>query len=86
MVAFRPGRRFRVIATRANHQPALGVYVAEPHARILHANGLVVLTLAGDRIAAMTRFDKHRAAPARAAADAPALIYARGIPGKRAPG
>jgi RNA polymerase sigma-70 factor (ECF subfamily) len=57
VVAFRPGRRFRVIATRANHQPALGVYVAEPHARILHANGLVVLTLAGDRIAAMTRFD-----------------------------
>jgi RNA polymerase sigma-70 factor (TIGR02960 family) len=57
VVAFRPGRRFRVITTRANHQPALGVYVAEPHARILHANGLVVLTLAGNRIAVMTRFD-----------------------------
>ena len=59
VVAFRPGRRFRVIATRANHQPALGVYVAEPHERILHANGLIVLTLAGNRIAAMTRFDTN---------------------------
>jgi len=57
VVAFRPGRRFRVIATRANHQPALGVYVAEPHERILHANGLIVLTLAGNRISTMTRFD-----------------------------
>ena len=57
VVAFRPGRRFRVIATRANDQPALGVYVAEAHERILHANGLIVLTLAGNRIAAMTRFD-----------------------------
>ena len=57
VVAFRPGCRFHVIATRANRQPALGVYVAEPHERILHANGLVVLTLAGNRIAAMTRFD-----------------------------
>ncbi|MDR3035502.1 MAG: sigma-70 family RNA polymerase sigma factor [Kitasatospora sp.] len=56
-VAFRPGRRFRAIATRANHQPALGLYVAEPHEAILHANGLVVLTLSGNRIAAMTRFD-----------------------------
>jgi RNA polymerase sigma-70 factor (TIGR02960 family) len=57
VVAFRPGRRFRVIATRANRQPALGVYVAEPHARIMHANGLIVLTLAGNRITTMTRFD-----------------------------
>jgi RNA polymerase sigma-70 factor (TIGR02960 family) len=57
VVAFRPGRRFRVIATRANRQPALGVYAAEPHARILHANGLLVLTLAGDRITTLTRFD-----------------------------
>jgi RNA polymerase sigma-70 factor (TIGR02960 family) len=57
VVAFRPGRRFRVIATRANHQPALGMYVAEPHERIVHANGLIVLTLSGNRIAAMTRFD-----------------------------
>jgi RNA polymerase sigma-70 factor (TIGR02960 family) len=57
VVTFRPGRRFRAIATRANHQPALGMYVAEPHEWILHANGLIVLTLSGNRIAVMTRFD-----------------------------
>jgi RNA polymerase sigma-70 factor (ECF subfamily) len=56
-VAFRPGRSWRVVATRANRQPALGVYVADQHSGIWHANGLVVLTLAGSRISAMTRFD-----------------------------
>jgi hypothetical protein len=43
------------IATRANGQPAFGVYVRDPWAPILHATGLLVLTLAGDRISAMTR-------------------------------
>ena len=57
VVAFRPGRTFRMVATRANRQPALGVYVAEQHTGILHANGLVVLTLAGNRISELTRFD-----------------------------
>jgi RNA polymerase sigma-70 factor (ECF subfamily) len=56
-VAFRPGRSWRVVATRANRQPAIGVYVADQHSGIWHANGLVVLTLAGSRISAMTRFD-----------------------------
>ena len=46
-----------MIATRANRSRRFGVYVADPHDGVLHANGLVVLTLAGDRIAAMTRFD-----------------------------
>jgi RNA polymerase sigma-70 factor (ECF subfamily) len=57
VVAFRPGRTFRIVATRANGQPALGVYVTEQHTGVLHANGLLVLTLAGSRISAMTRFD-----------------------------
>ena len=54
---FRPGRTFRLIATRANRQPAFGVYVRDPHAAIAHANGLLVLTLTGGQISAMTRFD-----------------------------
>jgi hypothetical protein len=54
---FRPGRTFRLIATRANGQPAFGVYVRDPHAPIAHANGLLVLTLTGGQISAMTRFD-----------------------------
>jgi RNA polymerase sigma-70 factor (ECF subfamily) len=49
--------RPRLVATRANGQPAFGIYVRDPHAPILHAIGLLVLTLAGDRISAMTRFD-----------------------------
>jgi RNA polymerase sigma-70 factor (TIGR02960 family) len=50
-------RQYRLVATRANGQPAFGVYVRDRHAPVLHANGLLVLTLAGDRISAITRFD-----------------------------
>jgi RNA polymerase sigma-70 factor (TIGR02960 family) len=56
-VAYRPGRTFRLIATRANQQPAFGVYVADLHTPAFHASGLLVLTLAGERICGMTRFD-----------------------------
>jgi RNA polymerase sigma-70 factor (TIGR02960 family) len=56
-VAFHRGRVFRLVETRANGQPAFGVYVREPGAEILHANGLVVVTLAGHRISVITRFD-----------------------------
>ena len=56
-VAFRPGRRFRVVPTRANGQPALGFYEVDPVTGISHANGVIVFTLAGDRVCAMTRFD-----------------------------
>ncbi len=56
-LVFRPGRRYRLVATRANGQPAFGVYVGDPHTAVLHAGGLIVLTLAGDRISMITRFD-----------------------------
>jgi RNA polymerase sigma-70 factor (TIGR02960 family) len=56
-LAFRHRSRYRLIATRANGQPAFGVYVGDPHAPVLHANALIVLTLAGDRISLITRFD-----------------------------
>jgi RNA polymerase sigma-70 factor (TIGR02960 family) len=56
-VAFRDGRTFRLIETRANGQPAFGVYTRERNATVLHANGLLVLELAGERICTMTRFD-----------------------------
>ncbi|OXM60913.1 sigma-70 family RNA polymerase sigma factor [Amycolatopsis vastitatis] len=49
-------RRFRLIATRANGQPAFGRYVRDPHAGIAHAHGLTVLTLDGDRITQFTAF------------------------------
>jgi RNA polymerase sigma-70 factor (TIGR02960 family) len=55
-VAFRDHRTYRLVATRANGQPAFGAYVRDPHTGILHANVLLVLTLAGNRICAMTAF------------------------------
>ena len=53
---FSTGRRFDLVPTRANGQPAFGMYVSTPTG-IRHGTGLVVLTLAGDRICAMTRFE-----------------------------
>jgi RNA polymerase sigma-70 factor (TIGR02960 family) len=53
---FGAGRRFDLVPTRANGQPAFGAYLRAPTG-IRHGTGLYVLTLAGDRICAMTRFD-----------------------------
>ncbi len=50
------GRRFDLVPTRANGQPALGAYLRAPTG-IRHGTGLYVLTLTGDRICAMTRFE-----------------------------
>jgi len=49
-------RRFRLIATRANGQPAFGCYLSDPAASIARAHSLIVLTLAGDRVSGITRF------------------------------
>jgi len=57
-VSFRQGRTYRLVATRANGQPAFGAYVRDPQAPVLHAIGLLVVTLAGERVCAMTLFDK----------------------------
>jgi RNA polymerase sigma-70 factor (ECF subfamily) len=55
---FRQGRRrYRLVATRANCQPAFAVYVRDQHTRISHASGLLVFTLSGDLISVITRFD-----------------------------
>jgi RNA polymerase sigma-70 factor (ECF subfamily) len=54
---FRDGRTYRLIATRANGQPAFGMYLRDPVTDVAHASGMLVLTLAGGRISAMTRFD-----------------------------
>ncbi|WP_254206909.1 sigma-70 family RNA polymerase sigma factor [Nocardia alni] len=53
---FRAGRRFELVPTRANGQPAFGAYLRSPNG-ISHGTGLYVLTLADNRISAMTRFD-----------------------------
>ena len=53
---FGAGRRFDLVPTRANGQPAFGAYLRVP-AGIRHAAGFYVLTLGGDRICGMTRFE-----------------------------
>jgi len=48
-------REFQLVPTRANGQPAFGVYRRTP--TDIHGVGFFVLTLAGDRIGAITRFE-----------------------------
>ena len=56
-IAFRHHRRYRLVPTRANGQPAFGVYLCDPLTGVAHAFGLFVITLAGERVSAITRFD-----------------------------
>ena len=55
--AFRPGWTARLIPTRANGQPAFGFYAHDPQGGRFYTVGLLVLTLSGIQISAMTRFD-----------------------------
>jgi RNA polymerase sigma-70 factor (ECF subfamily) len=45
------------VPTRANGQPAFATYVADPHTGAYRAYGLLVITIAGDRITAVTGFN-----------------------------
>jgi RNA polymerase sigma-70 factor (ECF subfamily) len=47
----------RVLQTRANGQPALAMYARDPGANVHRALGLLVVTLAGERVSAITRFE-----------------------------
>jgi RNA polymerase sigma-70 factor (TIGR02960 family) len=53
---FGAGRRFDLVPARANGQPAFAAYLRARDG-VRHGTGLYVLTLAGDRICAMTRFE-----------------------------
>ena len=72
-------RRFDLVPSRANGQPAFGAYLRDPNG-ISHGVGLYVLTLTGDRICALTRFDNSvlpwfglpRSLPSRQPAQRPA--------------
>jgi RNA polymerase sigma-70 factor (ECF subfamily) len=63
-VAF-PGETtsYRLVATRANGQPAYGCYLRDPATGIDHACGLVVLTLDRGRITAIDRFIDNSVLP-----------------------
>ena len=61
--ASRAGRQLRLVPTRANTQPAFGLYLHDQHAPVAHAAGLLVLSLQGDQIAALTCFYDTSALP-----------------------
>jgi len=56
IVAARPGRR-RLVPTRANGQPALAFYSRDPTGGVFRATSLMVITLQGRGVTALTRFD-----------------------------
>ncbi|MFF0270231.1 sigma-70 family RNA polymerase sigma factor [Kribbella sp. NPDC004536] len=53
---FAAGRRIHLIPTRANGQPAFGTYLQAPDGTH-HGTGLIALTLQGNQINAITRFE-----------------------------
>lgn len=57
-VGWREGRRYRLIQTSgANGQPAFGLYQHDRASEVAHIIGLLVITLAGNQVSAITRFD-----------------------------
>jgi RNA polymerase sigma-70 factor (ECF subfamily) len=52
-----PPRQRRVVHTRANGQPAFGVYVLDERDGVFRSVGLIVVTVAGARVARLTRFE-----------------------------
>jgi RNA polymerase sigma-70 factor, ECF subfamily len=52
----RPGARWRLVPTWANGQPAVGHYLWDGELGAFRAHSINVLTLAGDRVAAITAF------------------------------
>jgi hypothetical protein len=54
--AVRRGTPLRLVPTRANGQPAFGCYFPAPQAAIARPYGMLVLTLDGDQISALTWF------------------------------
>ena len=57
------GAPLRLVPTRANGQPAFGCYLPDAHGAIARPYGLMVLTLDGDRISAITWFGDSRVFP-----------------------
>jgi hypothetical protein len=57
--AARRGANYRLVHTRANGQPAFGCYLPDPQAAVARAYGLMVLTLAEDRVTAITWFGER---------------------------
>jgi RNA polymerase sigma-70 factor (ECF subfamily) len=63
VIGFRDERRYRLIPTRANGQPAFGAYLLDRQAQVYRAHGLIVLTLAGDQVSVISRFIDNSVLP-----------------------
>jgi RNA polymerase sigma-70 factor (ECF subfamily) len=50
------GQSSRLIATRANGEPAFGTYYIDPFSGLVQQSGLLVLSLAGTRVSELTWF------------------------------
>jgi RNA polymerase sigma-70 factor (ECF subfamily) len=61
--AVRRGTPLRLVPTRANGQPAFGCYFPDHQTEIARPYGIVVLTLEGDRISAITWFADNSVFP-----------------------
>jgi RNA polymerase sigma-70 factor (TIGR02960 family) len=57
------GRPLRLAPTRANRQPAFGCYLPDPETATARPYGLMVLTLQGAQISAITWFGDHGVFP-----------------------
>lgn len=57
------GGQLTLVPTRANGQPAFGCYLPDPHAAIVRSYGLMVLTLHGEHISAITWFGDRSLLP-----------------------
>jgi RNA polymerase sigma-70 factor (TIGR02960 family) len=62
-VAFRLVPEARFVQTRANKQPALAVYTRDQASGLWRGSGLLVITVRGDQIAGLTRFESHTLRP-----------------------
>jgi RNA polymerase sigma-70 factor, ECF subfamily len=58
-VVFRLVPEARFVQTRANRQPALAVYTRDEVSGLWHGSGLLVITVRGDQVAGLTRFESH---------------------------
>jgi RNA polymerase sigma-70 factor (ECF subfamily) len=57
-VVFRPGQHpFKMVPTRANGQPAFAFYFVDEVTGAARVGGILALTLSGNRVSAITRFD-----------------------------
>jgi len=63
-VGFRDGaRRYRLVPTSANCQPAYGCYVSDNGDPVWHAHGVMVIDMTDGQVSAMTRFIDNSVLP-----------------------